>query len=114
MKRFLVLSALCSLYLATMLAFGAYIYSTSLRALREGPPDVVCWEMPQSDLKRGGWKRMAEVDRGQIAYRASLGRVEIKAEEPSLKCREYVAGDSTEFIAREYWWREKPIHKRKL
>lgn len=91
------------------LAIGAgsmYVYATALKPMpvAKGPPDVVCWEMPQADLK--GWKRIPEVERETIAYRASLGKVN-KREETSLKCREYKSGDVGEFLAREWWYKEK-------
>lgn len=83
-------------------AFGMWVYLTALKPLA---PAVVCWEMPQSDLK--GWKRVPEVDRQTIAFRKSSGKV-LMRHEASLMCREYAERTTPlTFIATEWWWKEK-------
>lgn len=83
-------------------AFGMHVYHTALKPLPNGTPDVVCYEMPQSDLR--GWKRVPEVERDQLSYRAAQGKVRMR-EETSLQCRQYLAGDARIFTAREWWYR---------
>lgn len=83
-------------------AIGMHVYQTALKPLPNGTPDVVCWEMPQADLK--GWKRVPEVERSQLSYRAANGRIRMR-EETSLQCRQYANGDSQLFLAREWWYR---------
>lgn len=105
-----ILAAFSTLYTVTVLvavgAFGMYLYLTAIKPLPNGAPDVVCWEMPQSDLKRGGWQRVPEVDRQQLSHRAANGKVRLR-EETSLQCRQYQDDDVRLFLAREWWWRAK-------
>lgn len=101
-----VLVTISTLYTMAVLvavgAFGMYLYLTAIKPLPNGTPDVVCWEMPQADLK--GWKRVPEVDRQQLSHRAANGKAKLR-EETSLQCRQYQDDDVRLFLAREWWYR---------
>lgn len=89
---------------------GTHISTTSIKTGPKGPPDVVCWEMPQSELARNGWRRVPEIERQQLSHRAANGKVLLR-EETSLQCRQYQDGDPSLFLAREWWWKEKRRHR---
>ena len=96
------------LYVILMLSLGALamqVHMTSLKPLPKGVPDVVCYAMPQSDLK--GWKRVPEVDKHRIADAVRRGKLQWR-EESSLKCYPYAASETPwGFVAKEQWWRAK-------
>lgn len=95
------LSALFAVILIGLGSLGTWIYLT---ALEPPAPDIVCWEMPQSDLR--GWKRIPEWDRQRISDKISRGKASFR-EEWSLKCRQYQEGDIGEIMVREQWYRSK-------
>ena len=95
-------------YAILMLALGAFLihtHMTALKPLPKGAPDIICYEMPQSDLK--GWKRVPEVDKHRIADAVRRGKLQWREEE-SLKCYPYAADETPwGFVAKEQWWRAK-------
>lgn len=99
------LSAVCAVCLFIAIgAFFMHVYHTALKPMPQGVPDMVCWEMPQADLK--GWKRIPEWDRQRIADQVRRGKAKFR-EEWSLKCRLYSGEDIGEIMVREQWWRKK-------
>lgn len=88
-------------------AFGMHTYDTALRPLPKGPPHIVCYTMPQSDLSRYGWKPVPEADKGLIADAVRRGKLQWREEE-SLMCYPY-AKDETPwgFVAKQQWWKAK-------
>ena len=96
-----ILSAFLFVIWTACSIWAGHIAATSLKVT----PEVVCWEMPQADLK--GWKRVPEVDAKHLAFMVSKGKV-VMREEPSLMCREYAERTTPlQFIAKEYWYKVK-------
>ena len=97
-------------YAVLMLALGAFlmhVHLTALKPLPKGPPEFVCYGMAQADLKRGGWKRVPEVDKHRIADAVRRGKLQWREEE-SLKCYPYAENETPwGFVAKEQWWRNK-------
>ncbi len=95
-------------YTIVMLALGAFLmhtHMTALKPLPKGPPDIICYEMPQSDLR--GWKRVPEVDKHRIADAVRRGKPQWREEE-SLKCYPYAENETPwVFVAKEQWVRAK-------